>query len=268
VPPAPPLPPIVPAPPSSPERVGAAARPPSLSPRSRAALERAPSVEERKDALAEGIAARQAELEAAAVAERASLHSPGTSVERRVGVAEGRDGRARREREEAAARRREADAEREREREAQRGAAPVQPEAAVGGAEGGSAGSTGTDLLYATAFADAAAMEEAAVEAARARVLAGRAAPAVEVRALSEADAQRAAVERAEQLVRLSAARDAEMAAVAAQLAEANHKLADAKMAVLPAYDVKYEVDEHARIPLTQIALMAAVSGVVLMLLV
>jgi hypothetical protein len=121
--------------------------------------------------------------------------------------------------------------------------------------------------IYATAAADE--EERAAVmEAARARVLSQRAAPEVKLGALSATETQRAAVERAGHLARLCAARDAELAAVAAELTEANHRLADAKLAVLPAYDVKYEVDEAASIPLAQVAIMAGISCAVLKLLV
>lgn len=102
----------------------------------------------------------------------------------------------------------------------------------------------------------------------RARVLAGIAAPHVDVAELSEQAAQRAAVERAGQLMLVSKAKDEEIARLSSQLSEARHKLEDAKMAVLPAYDVKYEVDENARIPAAQIAVMALLSGVVLNLLV
>jgi hypothetical protein len=102
----------------------------------------------------------------------------------------------------------------------------------------------------------------------RARVLAGAAAPVVVVAPLSEYAAQRSAVERAGELMRQIMEKDASISTVEAELAEARHKLCDARMAVLPAFDVKYEVDENARVPLPQIAVMAAISGAVLKLLV
>jgi MSP (Major sperm protein) domain len=106
------------------------------------------------------------------------------------------------------------------------------------------------------------------MSATRQRVLAGVAAPQVDIAALSEHAAQRAAVERAGELIRIAQATEAEIITIRTELAEARHKLSDTKMAVLPAYDVKYEVDESARIPLIQIAIMAAISGVVLKMLV
>lgn len=102
------------------------------------------------------------------------------------------------------------------------------------------------------------------LERLRERVLAGAAAPQVMLPQLSEPAAQRAAVERAGQLYRLALQKDDEIASVKTELAEARHKLADAKMAVLPAYDVKYEIDENARIPIAQIAMMALISGLLI----
>jgi hypothetical protein len=102
----------------------------------------------------------------------------------------------------------------------------------------------------------------------RARVLAGVPAPFVTFPPLTAAAAQRAAVERAGELTRLLTKMDLEISTVDADLAEARHRLRDAKMAVLPAFDVKYEVDENARVPLAQIVLMAAISCLVLKLLV
>lgn len=118
--------------------------------------------------------------------------------------------------------------------------------------------------FYATAAPDVEALDAAAME----RVLAGRSAPQVTVARGSDADVQRAAVERAGQLWRLSQARDSEIAGLASRIAEANHRLADAKVAVLPAYDVKYAVDDGAGVPLVQVAIMAAISALVLTLLV
>ena len=79
---------------------------------------------------------------------------------------------------------------------------------------------------------------------------------------------QRVAVERAGELVKVINCRQKEIDAVKKDLLEARHKLSDAKAATQPAYDVRYEINESARVPLIQICIMAIISGALLQLLV
>lgn len=103
---------------------------------------------------------------------------------------------------------------------------------------------------------------------ARSRALGVRPAPRVEPPTLDRAARQRIAVERAGELVRVINLRQKDIELVRQELAEARHKLSDAQMATRPAYDVRYEVNESARIPFAQICIMAIISGALLQLLV
>lgn len=223
-------------------------RPRSLSPRSACLLAQAPTVEDRKAALSSHIEKR---AEAAALhSETPSIDLGPESVESRVKHTDDSS-------------RLDADTHSERRR-----AAVENRDTAAFGIKPADAPLT---YFRSTASDPAGESVEPSAEeiaASRARLLSSRSAPQVDAVVLSEEAAQRAAVERAGELMRISKQQDAEIATVREQLAEARHKLSDAKMAVLPAYDVKYEVDGTARIPLSQIVVMAAISFVVLKLLV
>lgn len=103
---------------------------------------------------------------------------------------------------------------------------------------------------------------------ARSRALHVRPSPKVELPVLDQPTRQRIAVERAGELVRVINAREKNLEAIRLELAEARHKLSDAQMATRPAYDVRYEVNEAARVPFAQICIMAIISGALLQLLV
>lgn len=103
---------------------------------------------------------------------------------------------------------------------------------------------------------------------ARSRALGIRPAPRVEPPVLDSATRQRIAVERAGELVRVINARQKDLDTIRRELAEARHKLSDAQMATRPAYNVRYEVNEGARVPFAQICIMAIISGALLQLLV
>lgn len=106
------------------------------------------------------------------------------------------------------------------------------------------------------------------MEWARERALGVRPAPKVSPPALDRTAQQRVAVERAGELVRVINARQHDIDVIRKELAEARHKLSDAQMATRPAYDVRYEVNESARVPFAQICTMAIISGALLQLLV
>lgn len=90
----------------------------------------------------------------------------------------------------------------------------------------------------------------------------------VRLPALQEKIRQRIAVERAGELVKVINDKVEQIDSVNTQLTEARHKLSDARMATRPAYDVRFEINESARIPIAQITIMAIISGALLQLLV
>lgn len=95
-----------------------------------------------------------------------------------------------------------------------------------------------------------------------------RPAPKVTPPSLDRAARQRVAVERAGELVRVINSQLGDIDKLKTELAEARHKLSDAEMATRPAYDVRYEVVESAKVPFAQICIMAVISGALLQLLV
>lgn len=106
------------------------------------------------------------------------------------------------------------------------------------------------------------------IEYARDRVLNIRTAPKISLASPERSEKQRIAVERAGELVRTINIRQTHIDALNKELTEAKHKLSDAQIAVQPAHDVRYEVNESARVPFAQICLMAVISGALLQFLV
>lgn len=106
------------------------------------------------------------------------------------------------------------------------------------------------------------------VDFAKERAVQMRTAPKIVPPEIDIAMRQRVAVERAGELVKVINCRQKEIDVVRKDLLEARHKLSDAKVATQPAYDVRYEINESARVPLMQICIMAIISGALLQLLV
>ena len=84
----------------------------------------------------------------------------------------------------------------------------------------------------------------------REKVLAVTPAPQVHFGRGSREETQRVAVQRATELYTLISERETEIRSINVQLTEAKHRLSDARIAVKPAYDLSYPVDEDSRIPM------------------
>lgn len=94
-----------------------------------------------------------------------------------------------------------------------------------------------------------------------------RPAPNISPPTLDPATRERVVVEREAQLSRAITDRQEHIDETKRELVEARLKLSDAQMATRPAYDVRFEIDESARIPLVQTCVMALISGTLLSLL-
>lgn len=94
-----------------------------------------------------------------------------------------------------------------------------------------------------------------------------RPAPKVSLPALDYDTRQRVVVERTSELYCTISERQEQIDKTKRELVEARLKLSDAQMATYPAYDVRFELDESARIPLLETCLMTLISGALLSLL-
>lgn len=92
-------------------------------------------------------------------------------------------------------------------------------------------------------------------------VLQGRRAPKVEVGSLNSVREQRAALDRCCALYRMILSRDQEIDKLSRELVEAKHKLSNARLGVGPLFELVYECDVQSRLPTSQIAIMAMLSG-------
>lgn len=111
-------------------------------------------------------------------------------------------------------------------------------------------------------------VDYSSVEYARERVLNMNVAQAVSLPELDRPARQRVAVERAGELVRVINEKIDLIDSVHRQLIEARHRLSDARLATRPAYDVRYEINESAPVPIAQICIMAIISSALLQLLI
>lgn len=110
--------------------------------------------------------------------------------------------------------------------------------------------------------------ERRRIEEERERVVHPAIAPVPAIVKLSAREKRRVIGEKAELLTRCSKERDARIEELKKRLAEETSRLSDARMAVQGAPDVKYQVDEAAKIPLAQVGLMAAIAVTALAMLV
>lgn len=94
-----------------------------------------------------------------------------------------------------------------------------------------------------------------------------RPAPRVSPPTLDQDTRQRVAAERTSELCRAIGERQEQIDKTKRKLAEARLKLSDAQTATSPAYDVCFQLDENARIPLLQTCIMTLISGALLSLL-
>lgn len=97
-------------------------------------------------------------------------------------------------------------------------------------------------------------------------VLQARQAPNIEIAALSLVRKQRAALDRCCALYRMILERDRKIEELSRELVEAKHKLSNARLGVGPMYDLIYENDIESRLPTSQIAIMAMLTGALLWL--
>ena len=93
-------------------------------------------------------------------------------------------------------------------------------------------------------------------------------APVPPVVHLSREEHRRIARDRAELLARALQSRNVKIEELKHRLSEERSRLSDARLAIVPAYDVKYEIDENARIPFPAVGLMALISITIFTLLV
>lgn len=106
------------------------------------------------------------------------------------------------------------------------------------------------------------------VEYARARALNIRTVPKIELPEQDENTRHRIAVERAAELMTVINLRQKDIDIVDADLTEARQRLTDARTATKPAYDIRYEVNESARVPVVQIAIMGLIAGALIQLII